>query len=40
MRPTGPAPKTKTVSPGLKLERVRLRYLVEKMSARRAKEDS
>ena len=40
MRPTGPAPKTATVSPGRKLESVRPCQPVGKMSARRAKEDS
>jgi len=40
MRPTGPAPKTATVSPGLKPERVTPCQPVGKMSARRAKDDS
>ena len=40
MRPTGPAPKMATVSPGEKCESVRPCQPVGKMSARRAKEAS
>ncbi len=40
MRPTGPAPKTATDSPGRKLERLSPCQPVGKMSASRAKEDS